>query len=61
MMWPNYKRQLRKLFRRDLLGFLLGAVVLGVLFLALALSTVSIPGEIVVHSGLREIIYVFEG
>ena len=60
-MSPKLKSQFRKLFQRDLLLALLGAVVLEVIFLALALSTVSIPGEVELHSGLREIIYVFEG
>ena len=60
-MSPKLKSQLRKLIQSDLLVVLLGAVVLEVIFLSLALSTVSVPGEIVVHGGLREIIYVFEG
>lgn len=60
-MSPKRKDQLRKLFRHDLLLALLGAVALEAIFLALALSTISMPGDMVLHSGLREIIYVFEG
>lgn len=60
-MPPKLKNQLRKLLQRDLLLVLLGAVCLEVIFLALVLSTVSIPGDVVLHSGLREIIYVFDG
>ena len=60
-MLPKLKHQLKKIFQLELLIVLLGAVFLEVVFLVMVMSTISVPDNAVLDSGLQEVLRVFEG
>ena len=55
------KKKLLELMNNELLQMLLGGVLVYISFIAVILTTLQIPPDAILDSGLQEIILVFEG
>ena len=55
------KQQVERILKNDLFLLLLNGVIAYTAFTAVVIATLQVPPEVILDSGLREILMIFEG